>query len=327
MTPKRQSHHRIHAARVRPDELVQCVRRAYRLVALDTEATLRLPYRPPYDWEHMLRFLARRAVEGVECVTAGAYARAVRTAAGGAVLQVRPVAGVDALELRIRGAGSFDLSPLCTRIQRMFDLSADPARITAALQRDPQLGALVRRRPGLRIPGTWDAFESGVRAIVGQQISVAAGRTLLTRLAQRAGERLWHEAPGPTHLFPTPESLARCNLKDFGVPRARASALQGFARAVRDGVVAFDDSRERVMRALTGLPGVGPWTAGYVALRGLSDADGFPAGDLILRQQASSRGGALTARELNARAESWRPFRGYAVVQLWEAHATSAAAG
>ena len=263
----------------------------------------------------------------MECVTAGAYARTVRTAGGCAVLQVRPVAGVDALELRIRGAGSLDLSPLCTRIKRMFDLSADPAKISAAMQRDPQLGALVLRRPGLRIPGTWDAFESGVRAIVGQQVSVAAGRTLLTRLAQRAGERLGREEPGLTHLFPTPEALARCNLKDFGVPRARASALQGFARGVRDGAIAFNASSERVMRALTGLPGVGPWTAGYVALRGLSDTDGFPAGDLILRQQASSRGGALTARELNARAEAWRPFRGYAVVHLWEAHAKSAAAG
>jgi AraC family transcriptional regulator of adaptative response / DNA-3-methyladenine glycosylase II len=292
-----------------------------------TEVKIRLPYRPPYDWGHLQRFLARRAVDGVEYVTAGAYARTVRTASGHAVLQVHPVAGVDALELRIRGAGSSDLSPLSRRTHQMFDLSADPAKITAALQRDAQLGALVRRRPGLRIPGTWDPFESGVRAIIGQQISVAAGRTLLTRLAQRAGERLGGEEPGLTHLFPTPESLARCNLNDFGVPRARASALQGFARAVRDGAIAFNDSSERVARALTGLPGVGPWTAGYVALRGLSDADGFPAGDLILRQQASSHGGALTARELNAQAERWRPFRGYAVVHLWEAHAQSAAAG
>jgi AraC family transcriptional regulator, regulatory protein of adaptative response / DNA-3-methyladenine glycosylase II len=288
---------------------------------LNTETKERLPYRPPYDWGHLHRFLARRAVDGVESVTTGAYARTVRTARGYAFLQVHPAAGVDALELRIRGAGSADLPSLYSLTRRMFDLSADPAKITAALKRDPRLGALVVRRPGLRIPGTWEPFESGVRAIVGQQISVAAGRTLLTRLVERAGERLDREEPGLTHLFPTPESLARCNLKDFGVPRARASALQGFARAVRDGAVAFDDSSERVMRALTEVPGVGPWTAGYVALRGLSDADGFPAGDLILRQRASSTADALSARELNARAELWRPFRGYAVVHLWEANA------
>jgi AraC family transcriptional regulator of adaptative response / DNA-3-methyladenine glycosylase II len=295
---------------------------------LTAEATLRLPYRPPYDWGHLQRFLARRVVEGVESVTAGVYARAVRTASGYALLQVRPVAGVDALELRVRGARSSDLPTLRTRTQRMFDLAADPAAIGAALQRDPQLAALLLRRPGLRIPGTWEPFESGVRAIIGQQISVAAGRTLLTRLAKRAGERLGPGGePGLTHLFPTPEALARCDLKDFGVPRARASALQGFARAVRDGAVAFDDSSVRVARALTALPGIGPWTAGYVALRGLGAADGFPAGDLILRQQASSHGTALTARELNAHAEKWRPFRGYAVVHLWEVHAQSAAAG
>ena len=294
---------------------------------MTAEATLRLPYRPPYDWDHLQRFLARRAVEGVESVTAGAYARAVPTASGYALLQVRPVPGVDALELRVRGGRSSDLSTLRTRTQRMFNLAADPAKISTALQRYPQLAALVLRRPGLRIPGTWDPFESGVRAIIGQQISVAAGRTLLTRLAQRAGERLGRGEPGLTHLFPTAEALARCNLKDLGVPRARASALQGFARAVRDGVVAFDDSSERVMRALTALPGIGPWTAGYVALRGLGAVDGFPAGDLILRQQASSHGTALTARELNVHAEKWRPFRGYAVVHLWEAHAQSAAAG
>lgn len=257
----------------------------------------------------------------MECVSAAAYARTVRTTSGYAFLQVHPVAGVDALELRLRGAASADLPSLCSLTRRMFDLSADPAKINAALQRDPQLGALVARRPGLRIPGTWDPFESGVRAIVGQQISVAAGRTLLSRLVERAGERLEREEPGLTHLFPTPASLARCSLEDFGVPRARASALQGFARAVRDGVIAFDDSSARVMRALSELPGVGPWTAGYVALRGLRDPDGFPSGDLILRQQASADTRALTARELNARAELWRPFRGYAVVHLWEANA------
>ena len=289
----------------------------------DAEITLRLTYRPPYDWPHVYRFLNRRAISGVESLAAGGYARTVRTASGHAFLQVRPVAGADALELQIRGGESTDLLSLSSLVRRMFDLSADPAKITAALQRDPQLAALVAQRPGLRIPGTWDPFESGVRAIVGQQISVAAGRTLLARLVKRAGEPVADDAQGLSHLFPTPASLAHSNLEDLGMPRARISALQGFARAVRDGAIAFNASNERVKRALLQLPGVGPWTAGYVALRGLGEPDGFPAGDLILRQQASSAS-PLTARELEACAELWRPFRGYAVMHLWEASVENA---
>jgi AraC family transcriptional regulator of adaptative response / DNA-3-methyladenine glycosylase II len=289
----------------------------------DAEITLRLTYRPPYDWQQLHRFLSRRAIGGVESVAADRYARTVRTASGHAFLQVRPVAGADELELRIRGGESADLLSLSSLVRRMFDLSADPAKITAALQRDPRLAALVAQRPGLRIPGTWDPFESGVRAIVGQQISVAAGRTLLARLVKRAGEPVADDAAGLSHLFPTPASLTQSNLENLGIPRARISALQGFARAVRDGAIAFNASSERVKRALLQLPGVGPWTAGYVALRGLGEPDGFPAGDLILRQQASSAS-PLTASELEARAELWRPFRGYAVVHLWEASAEDA---
>ncbi len=287
------------------------------------EVKLRLPYRPPYDWAHLHAFLARRAIPGIESVTAGGYARTVRTARGYALVQVQPAASANALELRVRGDESMDIAALCVVARRMFDLDADPGQIAAALQRDPQLRALGKRRPGIRIPGTWDAFESGVRAIIGQQVSVAAGLTLLTRVSERAGEGLEPPRTEVSRLFPTPGALARCNLEDFGVPRARAAALQGFARAVRDGVVAFNEPPERVMRALVELPGVGPWTAGYVALRGLSEPDGFPAGDLILRRQASSNGDVLSVRELNTRAELWRPFRGYAVMHLWQASADS----
>jgi AraC family transcriptional regulator, regulatory protein of adaptative response / DNA-3-methyladenine glycosylase II len=291
------------------------------------EVKLRLPYRAPYDWAHLHAFLSRRAIAGVESVSAGAYARTVRTARGPAQVHIQPAARAHALELRIRAAIPADTASLCAVTRRMFGLDADPAKIAAALRHDPQLHALGIQRPGIRIPGTWDPFESGVRAILGQQVTVAAGRTLLTRLAERAGEALEAPQSGLTRLFPTPESLAQCDLSDLGVPRARAAALKGFARAVRDGAVALNESSERVTRALIGLSGVGPWTAGYVALRGLGDPDALPVGDLILRQQAAPDGATLTARELNARAEMWRPFRGYAVMLLWEASARSAAAG
>lgn len=285
------------------------------------EVKLRLPHKAPYDWAHLHAFLARRAIAGIESVTAGTYTRTVGTPGGHALVHVQPAARGHALELRIRADASADFPSLCVVARRKFGLDADPAKIVAALKRDPQLRDLSTRRPGIRIPGTWDPFESGVRAILGQQVTVAAGRTLLTRLAQRLGQPVAGEESGLNRLFPTPESIAQCKLDDFGVPRARAAAQQGFARAVRDGAVDFNEPAERVMCALVDLPGVGPWTAGYVALRGLSDPDGFPAGDLILRQQASSNGGALTARELNTRAELWRPFRGYAVMHLWEASA------
>ena len=190
---------------------------------------LRLPYRPPYDWPHLERFFSRRAIGGVESVAAGAYARTVRTASGHAFLQVKPVAGADALELKIQGGESADLPSLSSYVRRMFDLSADPASIAVALQRDPRLGALVTRHPGLRIPGTWDPFESGVRAIVGQQISVAAGRTLLTRLVKRAGERVAEDTQLLSHLFPTPTALAQSHLENLGC-RARASLRCGASR-------------------------------------------------------------------------------------------------
>jgi AraC family transcriptional regulator of adaptative response / DNA-3-methyladenine glycosylase II len=285
------------------------------------EARLRLPYKAPYDWAHLHAFLARRAIAGVESVTAGAYARTVRTPGGYAFVKVQPAVRGQALELEIRSDARADLASLCLVARRVFGLDADPARVVAALKRDPQLHALSKRRPGIRIPGTWEPFESGVRAILGQQVTVAAGRTLLTRLATRLGERVGSEGLEVSRLFPTPESIAQCDPRELGVPRARAAALQGFARAVRDGAVNFNDPGERVMRALVELPGVGAWTAGYVALRGLSDPNGFPAGDLILRQQATSNGAALTARELDSRAQAWRPFRGYAVMHLWEASA------
>jgi AraC family transcriptional regulator of adaptative response / DNA-3-methyladenine glycosylase II len=286
------------------------------------EASLRLPYKAPYDWAHLHAFLARRAIPGIESVTAGTYARTVRTPSGYALVEVQPAARGHALELRIRSEAPADLPRLCVVARRAFGLDADPVKIVAALEHDPLLHRLSKRRPGIRIPGTWEAFESGVRAILGQQVTVAGGRTLLTRLAQRLGEPVADAGFNVSRLFPTPESIAQCKLDDLGVPRARSTALQGFARAVRDGSVDFNAPREQVMRALLDLPGVGPWTAGYVALRGLSDPDGFPAGDLILRQRASSAGGALSARELNTRAQLWRPVRGYAVMHLWEASAS-----
>ena len=292
--------------------------------AADAEVTLRLPYRPPYDWRHLQQFVARRALSGVEHVAADSYARTARTATGTAILQVRPLPAADALELRIRGCEPRDLLAMCSSVRRMFDLTADPAKVLAALGSDARLRPLLARRSGLRIPGTWDAFESGVRAIVGQQVSVRAGRTILERVVQRCGERVGGGNPeGLTHVFPTPGALATAHLDDIGLTRQRVGTLQRFARAVQTGAVSFSESSERVVTALTGIEGIGAWTAGYVALRGLSDPDAFPAGDLVLRRQVAVAGRRSSPQELAAIAESWRPFRAYAALHLWQADASA----
>jgi len=176
---------------------------------------------------------------------------------------------------------------------------------------------LVVRRPGLRIPGTWDLFESGVRAIVGQAVTVEAGRTIVQRLIERAGQRI--ASDGLTHLFPTPDSIMAADLQGVGLPRTRAEALRAFARAVQQGAIDPRAATGRLVEAISALPGIGAWTAGYIVLRGLGEPDGFPSGDLILKREAGLPSVPLTARELDARAEQWRPFRGYAVLHLWEA--------
>jgi AraC family transcriptional regulator, regulatory protein of adaptative response / DNA-3-methyladenine glycosylase II len=289
---------------------------------LDAEINLRLTYRPPYDWGYVAGFLARRAVGGVECVESGCYCRTVRTPTGHVIIRIKPVAQADALDLSIQGGEASDLLSLSSAARRMFDLSADPARITSVLEADSLLRTLVARRPGLRIPGTWDLFESGLRAIAGQGITVEAGRSLVERLVQRVGERIAADGQGLTHLFPTPDSILATDLQSAGLPRVRAEALRAFARAVREGAIDSHGSTEHLLAALTELPGVGAWTAGYVLLRGLGEPDGFPSGDLIVKRQAGGTARTpLTSRELDERAEQWRPFRGYAVLHLWDAAA------
>ena len=281
---------------------------------------LRLAYRPPYDWLHLNAFLSKRAIPGVEVVEDTSYSRAIRTAGGHAVIRVRPVPDADALELKITGATPTDLLPILTAARRMFDLAGDPARIAVALGVDPLLRPLIQCRPGLRIPGVWEPFECCVRAIVGKQLGVSAARTPLGRLVQSLGQPIDAAEHGISHLFPTPAAIAGADLEALGISGARRRAIQAIAQGVSDHTVDFNGSNEEVARALSELPGVGRWIAGYTSLMGLGEPDALPYGDSILRQQASSRGFPLSAQELAARATRWRPFRGYAVFHLWEAH-------
>lgn len=283
---------------------------------------MRLAYRGPYDWDYVNRFLARRALRGVECVESDCYSRTVATASGHAIVRIKPAAHGAALDFSIQGAAPSDRPSLSAAARRMFDVDADPDAIATVLGADPLLRSRVARQPGLRIPGTWDLFESGVRAIVGQAITVEAGRTLVGRLVERAGRRIGSD--GLTHLFPTPEALMATELQSAGLSRVRAEALRAFAGMVRQGALQ-QSAAEELLAALQALPGVGPWTAGYIVWRGLGWRDGFPSGDLILKRAAGAVGKPLSARELDARAEAWRPFRGYAVLHLWEAATRRAA--
>jgi AraC family transcriptional regulator of adaptative response / DNA-3-methyladenine glycosylase II len=199
----------------------------------------------------------------------------------------------------------------------VFDLAADPARIALAFKRDPLLGPLATRRPGLRIPGAWEAFECAVRAVLGQQVSVAAGRTLAERLVARAGPLVLGGTDGLNRSFPTPAALATADLQGIGLTGARIAALKALARAVISGAVDFGASVEDAKAALLALPGFGRWTAEYVALRALGEPDAFPSADLVLRRAAGTEGQPLGERALEARAEAWRPWRGYAVLHLW----------
>jgi AraC family transcriptional regulator of adaptative response / DNA-3-methyladenine glycosylase II len=289
------------------------------------EVVLRLAYRPPYDWPHMLSFLATRTVTGVERVDARGYARTVVCDGGAAIVRVNAVRGADALQLRVSGAPAASLLQLASVARRVFDLAADPARIRAELAADPLVGPLVRQRPGLRIPGTWDPFECAVRAVLGQQVSVAAGRTFASRLTLHAGAPVRGGTDGLTRLFPTPERLVDAPLDGIGLTGARVRTLRALARATLDGDVDFAATAAELAAALTAVPGIGPWTAQYVLLRALGEPDALPSADLVLRQCAATSQRLLSGAQLEERAQRWQPWRGYAVMHLWASAAAQGA--
>jgi AraC family transcriptional regulator of adaptative response / DNA-3-methyladenine glycosylase II len=211
------------------------------------------------------------------------------------------------------------------RVRRVFDLAADPAVIEAHLSEDPDLAPLVAARPGLRAPGAWDGFELAVRAVLGQQISVVAARNLAGRLAETYGEPLDEDAArasGLRRFFPEPEALALADVETLAMPRARGRALVGLAAAAAADPELFGMRRslDEAVAALRALPGIGEWTAQYIAMRALREPDAFPSADIGLMRALESPGGVRpTAVELLARAERWRPWRAYAASHLWAA--------
>ena len=282
------------------------------------EYAFRLPYRPPYDWESIVAFLARRAIPGVEEVVAGAYRRSFELAGRHGILEVRHDEKARALEARVRFAEPVSLLPIVSRLRAMFDLAADPSPIARHFRRDPLMRPLVEKYPGLRVPGAWDGFELAVRAILGQQVSVAAASTVAGRLARQFGERLSvADAGGLTHVFPSAAALADAVLA--GVPRIRARAIRELARSVVSGELTLSGPDDDPLAALSRIRGIGHWTAQYIAMRVLREPDAFPVNDLGLLRAAAKQGRPRTAAQLRERAERWRPWRAYAAVYLWRA--------
>lgn len=285
-------------------------------------ATLKLPYRPPYDWEAMLAFLTLRAIPNVERVADGAYVRTLSVGGETGVVRVAKGPGDDLL-VTLWFSKVQVWPAVIAKIRRVFDLAADPDLIGRHLSEDPEMAPLVARRPGLRAPGAWDGFELAVRAVLGQQITVVGARNIAGRLAEAYGEVVDLEAAkahGLTRLFPTAEALSALDPEVLPMPRARGRGLIALSGLAAQDPDLFGPRRslEEAVERLVALPGIGPWTAQYIAMRALREPDAFPHGDLgLMRALEDAEGRRPTANELLARAEPWRPWRAYAASHLW----------
>jgi AraC family transcriptional regulator of adaptative response / DNA-3-methyladenine glycosylase II len=293
---------------------------------------VRLAYRAPIDAGRMLGFLAARAIPGVESADSGRYRRTLLLPNGTGILSVgvppRRQAGYLECELQLEDLR--DLTAAVQRCRRLLDLDADPEAVTGYLSDDPVIGPLARACPGRRSPGAVDGDEMALRAVLGQQVSVAAARQLGARLVAAYGKPLERPDGTLTHCFPTADTLAGADPAALPMPRARAVALTGLAAALASGELSLDPGadRDRAQAQLLALPGIGPWTAGYIRMRALSDPDAFLPGDVGVLGALARLGAAdpATAREADRLAEGWRPWRSYAVHHLWahlEGHSQS----
>ena len=294
--------------------------------AREPEVLLKLPHTEPYAFDAMLEFLGPRAIRGVEHVEAGQYRRAFNVGTAFGSLEVRADAKAPQLIARIRCTEVAALAIVVARLRRLFDLDADSRSIDALLRRDAALAPRVKQRPGLRVPGAWDAFELAVRAVLGQQVSVAAATTFAARIVERYGQALPEAArmssdaqDPPLRLFPSAAVLAQADFAGIGLTRQRCATLQGLARAVCEQPERLSPARslEDAVRSLAELPGIGAWTAHYIAMRALREPDAFPAADLGLIRALARGEVRPSAREVEARAEAFRPFRAYATMRLW----------
>jgi AraC family transcriptional regulator of adaptative response / DNA-3-methyladenine glycosylase II len=291
----------------------------------DAGVTLRLRYRPPYDWDSMLGYLRARAIPGVEVVEGDVYRRTIEIKGCIGLVEVRHLSQRQSLSVTIRFPNVQCLPEIVTRVRRVFDLGADIDTIDAHLAHDSLLAPLIARRPGLRAPGGWDGFELAVRAVLGQQISVIAARRLAGQLVALHGKPVSaHGHPELSHVFPTAKRLTAKPI-GLGMPVARLSTLKALAEAATADPNLFRPfgTIEEAITKLRTIRGIGEWTAQYIALRALREMDAFPATDIgLLRSAEKLDGKKVASTELLVRAEAWRPWRAYAAQHLWAADST-----
>jgi AraC family transcriptional regulator of adaptative response / DNA-3-methyladenine glycosylase II len=284
---------------------------------VSTETTLDLEVSRPFSVVPLLAYLRARAIDGVESVGVSSYRRSLRCGGGGGVLTVsfREADRLGSVTICCSAAAELTAESLRETVSALIDADAPVEEVQALLEANPSIGTLARLHRGLRIPGTVEPFELAVRAILGQQISVAAATTLAGRIAREWGSELAESEPGIARTFPGPEELAEAPLEAVGLTRGKAGAIRHLAVAVVSGQLNLEPVGEESadLEALLALPGIGPWTAAYIALRALRDRDAIPVGDLGLRQALRCQ----TAAEVTTLAEGWRPWRGYAAVHLW----------
>jgi len=284
--------------------------------------TVKMPYRRPFSWSSMLEFFTHRATPGVEQVEGAVYRRTFSFNGEHGVVEVQPHVQDGYLSLTLFGINTGALFDTVQTAREVFDLDAPSAEISSALGQDRSLRAALKKHQGIRVPGAWDGFELTVRAILGQQISVKGATTLAGRIATRYGKPLdlagEIESKGLVRIFPSPEQLARARFNDIGIIRSRAETIRAVAKAVIAGDVHFDASQDPddFCESLTTIRGIGDWTAQYVAMRALKNPDAFPGSDLGLLK-AIDYPNRVTPKELEKRAENWRPWRAYAAMLLW----------
>ncbi|MDH3727189.1 MAG: helix-turn-helix domain-containing protein [Myxococcales bacterium] len=306
-----------------PSMLRQKRQRGDALDPLDGGLRLRLPYAGKLDGQSLVRYLGARAIPGVETLVDDTYRRTMVTCGFPGVVDVRDPRDGGHMEISMHLATFGSIVDQVERVRSLFGIHQCSAEAEGTLRRDEVIGPLVRRRPGLRLAGAWDRFETSVRIIVGQQVSVAGASTIAGRLAARFGETVQVGLPGGLrYLFPSPDALARADLRDIGMPSARARTIVAFARAVASGEI--DLSRvaplEDVCAELEALPGIGPWTSHLIAARAMGHPDAFASSDLGLRKGAARLLGhrePLSTRDVEALAERWRPHRTTAMAYLW----------
>jgi AraC family transcriptional regulator, regulatory protein of adaptative response / DNA-3-methyladenine glycosylase II len=308
----------------KPPSALRKLRSATSDVSLSPLITLKLPFSPPYDWATLIKFLAGRAMPGIESVTGDSYQRTISIDGFHGIVAVHPVAGENYLIASIQFPQVTALAMIVEKLRQVFDLSANVTLISSQLASDPYLTSIVNANPGLRVPGAWDGFELAVRAILGQQISVAAATTLASRLVATYGEPLEvgdasRAAVDLQFVFPRPELLVGEDLTKLGVTTARSKAITSLAAMMTENpnTLSGFQTLEDAVTQLCKLPGIGEWTAQYIAMRLLREPDAFPTGDLALLRSMEKHEQPMTKSRLSELAEAWRPWRAYAAMHLW----------